>query len=152
MNKKIFCISLIILILIISGCGNSTIEDQIIKYSKDIQKEYGDVSIDYARAYSDGENQYIIVYFYGIKENHRLGDAYIIYTISNDGTEKTSSNLNDYGELSAQLISIIRMQLEEEHQILMDKTDAITYEEFKDFKEGYVKIDMTAVRDALKEK
>lgn len=115
------------------------LEDEIFIHAKELQDTYGKISIDCAKIYCDGKNQYIIIYYYGLGKNYdTYGDTYAIYvTNQNNETDVTDPN-GDVSELSNQFMNVLLANYEKQYNEYKYANNIITYEEFKEFKEGYV--------------
>lgn len=134
-------IVVLIAIIIVVGGGSkaSSLEDEIYSYAKDLQDTYGKISVDFVKAYCDGENQYIILYYYGLGKNYDVyGDTYIVYTTSKDGKTEIYDPNGDVSSLSNDFMNVKLAMYDVDIAEYKDAQKIITYEEFKNFQEGYI--------------
>lgn len=145
MNKKICCILCLIILFSCASCGSTednlykTLEDEVVARSLLLQQTYGKIGFDAAYAYCDGEETYLIIYFYGIgKESQNLGDTYCMYITNKDEDVRISDPNGNYDDLSVQLMNVVCLTYEAKWQEYKNNDMEITYEQYKNFEEGYL--------------
>lgn len=146
MKKGWFIVVMCFIVCFVAGCGNNSakeknksLEDEVIERSLLLQETYGKISNDVAIAYCDGEEKYLILYYYGIgKESQNLGDTYCIYITDKDGKTEVLDPNGDFDDLSVQLMEVNKYVYEANWTEYETKGMEITYEQYNDFEEGFV--------------
>ena len=144
MKKNRCFLLLCLLTLLLTSCGSKdttykTLEDEVVGRSLILQETYGKISNDMATAYCDGEKTYLILYYYGIgKESQNLGSTYCMYVTDKDGETEISDPNGDYDDLTVEFMNVMRLQYEAKWEEYKYKDMEITYEQYKNFEEGYL--------------
>lgn len=146
-NKKIlipiiFGVIIVITVIFVIFTGNnkpSSLEDEIYSYAKDLENKYGDISVDIAYAYCNGDEQRILICYYGTGSNYdKYGDTYIMYSTSKNGDVEITDPHEDRSDLSSSFLNVVYATWIEEYHEYKDSEQIITYDEFKEFKEGCI--------------
>ena len=148
MKNKKFLIPIILGVIIIIAVvfviftrnnKTSSLEDEIYSYAKDLGNKYGDVTVDITYAYCNGDEQRILIYYYGTGSNYDVyGDTYIMYSKSKNGEVKINDPNGDVNDLNKEFLKVVCATWIEEYHEYKDSEQIITYDEFKEFKEGCI--------------
>lgn len=151
----IVCIVLCFIVCFISGCGSSnkpeTVEEEIVAYLDELVGKYGEIGYDAQHVYCDGEYQYFIIYYYGIGTNTKTPNTTAVYRVDKDGNSEIYLDfMEEKVELNASFDKVLLATCEDRYNEYKNDKKELTYEEFKDFEEGYMKVDFDILHELIK--
>lgn len=155
--KKIFmsCVLLCLMVCFINGCGNSSkptkIEDEVVAYLDQLTDKYGEIGYDAQYIYCDGEYQYFIIYYYGTGSNTKVTDTTAVYRVdTNDHSELYIDLMEKKEELESGLDKVLLAGCVDTYNEYKNNEQELTYEEFKSFERGYIKVDFDILHEMMK--
>lgn len=131
---------------------SKTIYDEIIDCTLEMQELHGELSLIIATVFCKDETQYCIIYFDGTGENWRLGSTYVIYQTKKGKETIVRDPSLDLSPLNKEFIELIRLSAESDCDELKKEEKIITYEQYLNFEDGYVEVDMRELRDKFSER
>lgn len=158
MKLKKICVGYIMLCLIVcffSGCGSSdkpeNVEEEIVAYLDELAGKYGEIGYDAQYVYCDGEYQYFIIYYYGRGTNTKIPDTTAVYRVDKDNHSELYIDLmEDKVELESSFDRVLLAMCEDKYNEYKNQKKELTYEEFKNFEEGYMKVDFDILHELTK--
>ncbi len=132
--KKIFmsCVLLCLMVCFINGCGNSSkptkIEDEVVAYLNQLTDKYGEIGYDAQYIYCDGE----------------------YHVDANDHSELYIDLMEKKEELESGLDKVLLAGCVDTYNEYKNNEQELTYEEFKSFERGYIKVDFDILHEMMK--
>ena len=149
------CVLLCLMVCFINGCGNSSkptkIEDEVVAYLNQLADKYGEIGYDAQYIYCDGEYQYFIIYYYGTGSNTKVTDTTAVYRVdTNDHSELYIDLMEKKEELESGLDKVLLAGCVDTYNEYKNNEQELTYEEFKSFERGYIKVDFDILHEMMK--
>lgn len=155
--RKIFilCVLLCSMACVINGCGSSNkptkIEDEIVVYLNQLSDKYGEIGYDAQYIYCDGEYQYFIIYYYGTGANTKVADTTAVYRVDANGNSELYIDLMEKKvEIESEFDKVLLAMCEDTYNQYKDNKQELTYEEFRKFEKGYIKVDFDILHEMMK--
>ncbi len=155
LKRICICFMLCLLICYTGGCGNSDkpkkVEEEIVAYLNELTEKYGEIGYDAQHIYCDGEHQYFIIYYYGTGSNTKTPDTAAIYRVDkNNNSEIYLDLMEEKSELNNAFDKALLGACEEKYTEYKQDKKELTYEDFKNFEEGYINVDFDILHELTK--